>query len=476
MRKGAQNILAKSKHFAFYKTSGTSGKSKLIPATYHWRQQYRGPALYAQWGLYFKLINMQEFHSGNVLDISWSRMQNDVQCGIPAYRITNRPSALDGDDWLPPWYDEEWFLPNDTRDHVDMVLDMMSAAAFNDVRIIVSVNPSKIAYLYEAVNRNLALYIKKYKTLITEDSPARAIDLLQLLLTRQAAGAEVLLTDIWPSLSLLVCWCSASAGKYKPWLSEAAPGVPIIPFSTVGTEGIVTIPIDSDMHGSALAINQGIYEFVDVDELPDPAAPLAAHHPTLNFDELRLGRRYRLVMTQANGICRYDTQDVYKMVGWAGAVPRLDFTGRSNIGSSFTGEKLTEDDICQAVRRAFANVCTRSPMYTCIPYWAEPPGYVLAIEAVEDAMVHRHEELAAKLQTELGRLNEEYEDKCRTKRLRPMKLLLLKPGSFAAMTKIGVEKGISAAQVKHLWIQPNSNLLKVIEDHGLEAQIAEALA
>lgn len=468
IEKGAQNILTKSKCFALYKTSGTSGKSKLIPATYHWRQQYRGPALYAQWGLYFKLLNMQVFKSGSVLDLSWSRKSNDVQCGIPVYSITSRPSALDGNDWLPPWYEEDWFSPHETNDHVDAVLDMMSTAAFNEVKIIVSVNPSKIAYLHEAINRNLKVFIDKYKKRIKPGLPTRSTELLNLLLDKQSRGEEVLLTDIWPMLSLMVSWCSASAGKYRPWLDVAAPGVPIIPFSTVGTEGIVTIPLDSDIRGSALAINQGIYEFVDLNELADPAAPLSSHQSTLNFDQLELDRKYRLVMTQANGICRYDTQDVYKVVGWSGAVPRLDFVGRSNVGSSFTGEKLTEDDICQAVRRTFSSVCTRLPLFTCIPYWSEPPGYVLAIEAADEAMFTRQQELADKLQKELGRLNEEYEDKCRTMRLRAMQLKLLKPGSFSAIAKAGIQKGVSAVQVKHLWIQPNSNVLKDIKNLNLD--------
>jgi len=46
---GKMNVLTNSDPICFYKTSGTSGKSKYIPATNVWRNKYRGPALYAQW-------------------------------------------------------------------------------------------------------------------------------------------------------------------------------------------------------------------------------------------------------------------------------------------------------------------------------------------------------------------------------------------------------------------------------------------
>src|SRR5690606_30070201 len=214
-------------------------------------------------------------------------------------------------------------------------------------------------------------------------------------------------------------------------------------------------------------IDQGLYEFVDMSTLMDPAAPLAPDHPTLDYNQLEVGKRYRLVMSQANGIYRYDTQDVYKVVGWVGKTPRIDFVGRSNVGSSFTGEKLSEDNIYQAVRKTLNGLCEKLPLFSCIPVWANPPHYVITVEAGDEALVENHAAIERRLQEQLCAVNEEYADKCSSHRLEPLKLVLLQPGAFNVINKINVNNGISSAQVKHLWIQPNDRLLKLFESHGL---------
>ncbi len=465
--KGAQNVLSKSKCFAFYKTSGTSGKSKFIPSTYHWRQEYRGPALYAQWGLYFKLINIDTLKDSDVLDISWSRKKSEIQTGFPLYSITSRPSALDGNDWNPPWHDSNWFMYSDAADHTESVLDLLAATVLNDVKIIVSVNPSKIASLYEIVNANLEPFIKKLSTLREKTSAREQQGKLDSLIEKINENQQINLVDLWPGLSLLVCWRSASAGKYLQWLNSAAPEVPVVPFSTVGTEGIVTIPVDSSHTGGALSINQGLYEFVDVDTLDNPSAPLAPSQKTLNFDQVEVGKSYRLVMSQANGIYRYDTHDVYKVVGWVGKTPRIDFVGRSNIGSSFTGEKLSEDNIYDAVYKTLHGVCGKLPFFTCIPVWGAPPRYIIAIEAKDNNLIEHRENIEKELEENLCEVNEEYVEKRDSERLEPLSLILLKPGAFGDINKININNGVSSAQVKHLWIQPGDNLMKIFYENGL---------
>jgi len=216
-----------------------------------------------------------------------------------------------------------------------------------------------------------------------------------------------------------------------------------------------------------LRVDQGLYEFVDMRTLMDPAAPLAPDHPPLDYNQLEVGKRYRLVMSQANGIYRYDTQDVYKVVGWVGKTPRIDFVGRSNVGSSFTGEKLSEDNIYQAVRKSLNGLCEKLPFFSCIPVWGNPPHYVIAVEAEDLALVDNQAVLERHLQEHLCAVNEEYADKCSSRRLKSLKLMLLQPAAFSVINKINVNNGISSAQVKHLWIQPNDRLLQLFESHGL---------
>lgn len=100
---GDVNVLTTSQPYAFLKTSGSSGKPKLIPTTRHWRNAYRGRALYAQWGLYFERIGFDRARGTAVLDLSWERCSSSATGGgYPNYSISQRPAAVSCDDWLPP--------------------------------------------------------------------------------------------------------------------------------------------------------------------------------------------------------------------------------------------------------------------------------------------------------------------------------------------------------------------------------------
>src|SRR5690606_759141 len=133
---------------------------------------------------------------------------------------------------------------------------------------------------------------------------------------------------------------------------------------------------------------------------------LSPDHPTLDYSQLEVGKRYRLLMSQANGIYRYDTQDVYKVVGWVGKTPRIDFVGRSNVGSSFTGEKLSEDNIYQAVRKSLSRLFDKLPLFSCIPGWANPPHDRIPREAGDEALVENHAAIERRVQEQLCAVNE----------------------------------------------------------------------
>lgn len=85
---GEQNVLTRSQPYALLKTSGTSGRPKLVPTTRHWRENYRGPALYAQWGLYFQLLGISRVYPWTALDLSWDRTcETDRHGDFPVHSI-----------------------------------------------------------------------------------------------------------------------------------------------------------------------------------------------------------------------------------------------------------------------------------------------------------------------------------------------------------------------------------------------------
>ncbi|MDT0445420.1 GH3 auxin-responsive promoter family protein [Streptomyces johnsoniae] len=464
IREGELKVLTESRPYALHTTSGTTGKPKYIPTTRHWRNHYRGPALYAQWGLYFQRLGLEHYRPGDVLDMSWERCVIEHLPGpddtVPVYSITKRPSTVGPRDWTPPWYGEPWFL-DDTGEL--SLYTKLRLLADSDVRIVVAVNPSRITALGGLLNEELETLLKDLHdgTLRGHPSPqlAPARDTAYRLEAAHFFGGRVTLVDLWPRLSLQVCWNSASARYYRGWLERLAPGVPLMPFSTTGTEGIVTMPVDSHPSAGPLAIDQGLFEFVPC-EPGDPGKPLPPDVATLDPDELVNGGTYRLVMSQANGLYRYDSGDIYRVVGRVGRLPRLEFEGRGGSVSSFTGEKLTESDVHAAIRAAVGHASVPN-VYCVVPSWGHPPGYVLVMEwpdgpgAASDAFRDR-------VDAELCRVNIEYAEKRGSGRLAPIRDRAVPPGTFRALAESQVARGTSAAQVKHRWLHTDDNLLNAL--------------
>lgn len=459
-----QKVLTQDEPYAFLKTSGTTGEAKLVPTTRHWRLKYRGPALYAQWGLYFKLLRLDAPRIENILDLSWER-QTAVQHvnGFPIYSITQRPETLGETDWTPPWHDAPWFAAElKTESYDEALYQRLLMQAFCDVRLIVSVNPSKIIALCNTFAKSVSRLIKDLKNFGGVEHFDKARSLERLL---QESPDHLTLTDLWPNLSFIICWNSASARLYEPWLDNLLPDVIRLPFSTTGTEGIVTLPIDSHASAGPLAVDQGLYEFAPVADLRDEA-PLIEGTQTLPFSELETGHLYRLVMSQANGLYRYDVGDIYKVVGWIGAVPRLEFAGRGGAFSSFTGEKLTDSDIVTAVSQVLKAGYQNQQTFCCFPRWDTPPHYLLAIEWSPNLLDLNLDEFAKSIDQALSGVNLEYAEKLRSGRLGPMSVIRLAEGAFAKVAQKKISLGTSPSQLKHQWLQRDEATLRTFEEMG----------
>lgn len=467
IRTGEDRVLTVSRPYALHTTSGTSGQPKYVPTTRHWRDRYRGPALYAQWGLYFQRLGLTAYRPGSVFDLSWERGQLDDGWAapgeeLPVYSITKRPASVGPHDWAPPWYSERWFTAAPVERPLYTRLRLLAGS---DVQLVVAVNPSRITALGELLNEELPYLLKDLRdgTVNGLPDPLTRPDLRTAarLEAAHSFGGRVTLTDLWPGLSLVVCWNSASARYYRGWLDQVAPGVPLIPFSTTGTEGIVTLPVDSHTSAGPLAVDQGLYEFVPCDP-DDLGAPLSESVTTCGPEELELGATYRLVMSQANGLLRYDTGDIYRVVGRVGRLPRLNFEGRGGSVTSFTGEKLTESDVHAAIRSAVGHASVRGG-YSVVPVWGRPPGYTLVMERWDVGTAVSAERFCAHVDAELARLNTEYAEKRRSGRLSPLSALVVEGGTFRALAERRVSVGASAAQVKHRWLHTDDTLLRELE-------------
>ena len=326
---GEAGVLTRDSVLLFEPTSGTIGGEKLIPYTAGLRRQFqRGIAVW-------------------IADLFYHRPA--VRAGRAYWSISpalGPPRRASGG--LPIGFDED-----------TAYLGRLEQLALRKLLVTPDKHTqSDMTAFREATVRSLMA--AKDLTLISVWSPTFLTVLLSQPSLAHASGSEV-----WPNLALISCWTDAAAGQFVPELRRLFPGVEIQPKGLLATEGFVSIPL-VDKPGAALAVRSHFFEFEE-----ETGRIRLAH-------ELEQGGRYRVLITTAGGLYRYQLRDEIGIVGFHQQCPLLRFLGKSDLISDLVGEKLAETH----VRMVLDGMASLPPGFRLlVPVLGRPPRYRLYIQA-----------------------------------------------------------------------------------------------
>ncbi|MFF9485505.1 GH3 auxin-responsive promoter family protein [Streptomyces sp. NPDC014676] len=431
------------------KTSGTTGAPKLVPYTLHWLLTYRIPAMKAMWGTYLEYHPELLAHPYATLDTQTVREDVfDFVHGIGHQAISNRHPQINSRDWNPPWYESPWFGPDVPSSHEGRMYHRIRHLLGQDLHYISSINPSTLISLRDTLAQHAERLVAEVRAGTLEGRPyTRPDEETARHLEEVLSRPDFSLRDVWPSLTLYTCWLSASAELYSAKLDAVFPGVAKLPFMSCGTEGVTTIPVDDSPHSQPLAVGQAYFEFVPAEvplgELVENGEPVE----TLLFDEVEPGRDYHLIMTQGNGLYRLWTGDIYHVDRIVDGTPWIHFVHRDGVFHSFTGEKITESQVTQAIQRGLAAHGLGSGLYMCGPRWAEPPYYVVVAEVTEpSAQLDRA--LSDTVDAALHQINIEYASKRDSGRLGALEVVTVPRDAIAAYVESRRQAG-NATQYKY---------------------------
>ena len=133
---------------------------------------------------------------------------------------------------------------------------------------------------------------------------------------------------------------------------------------------------------------------------------------------------------------------------------------RDGVFHSFTGEKLTESQVTDAIDGAFARLGLHKGLYMCGPQWGEPPHYIIFIETAGDGPDLR-ERIAEAIDAELQSISIEYASKRKSRRLRPIEVRIAPHGVVNRYVD-SKRKGANAAQYKYKPFQQSLEFLSEI--------------
>jgi hypothetical protein len=277
------------------------------------------------------------------------------------------------------------------------------------------------------------------------------------------------LWEIAPGVHSYSCW---TGGYVQPFLDRLREHLPetryrLLPMFSMSTETKETTACFRNSKVAYVPLAKGVvYEFLPLGKSSEEDRSEMLLQP----QELQRGGRYTMVVSDRYGLRRYQTDDVFLCVGRVGSLPDLRFERRRSLSYSFTGEKVTGQQIADALD----GVRVECPLPTgsflscapSIPAHGGLPHYVLLLvlrpgESSTDCMAAAADRCDALLREN----NAEYDSKRASDRLGPMRGAAVSLAEFLEYAGASGATGAWEAQFKFLPLQT-----RLWEHSALEAE------
>lgn len=343
MAGGESGVLTTAPVIAFEETGGTASGAKLVPYTAAGLAGFRRAVL--PWLDDLARRRPAAFSGRVYATISPATRQPRTTPGGIAIGLDSDAAYLGAE--LAPTFAAVLAVPPQLGRIVDpaewQLATLAALVAAPDLSFVSLWSPTFLLALIEALEPNAEAVLA---ALAPDDRPR---------LTRALAGRRLDTALLWPQLDSISCWRDGASASFAHALAAAFPHAAIEAKGLLATEAAVTVPWGG---GCLPALTSTVIELRDEAgdfHLVDGAIP---------------GQTYRVIITTASGLYRYDLGDIVECTGLHGGVPMLRFTGRGNATCDLVGEKL-EDGFVAAI---LANL----PCPAVLVPSSEPPGYILA--------------------------------------------------------------------------------------------------
>jgi len=482
---GESGVLTAERPLMFARTSGTTGSPKYIPITRAYLEEFRRSSVVSG---YHTLANFPGIANGVVLSVASPAEEGRTPGGLPYGAISGflflHEPLLIRQHISPIPYDVFLIKDWETRYYT-----LLRLALVLPLSCIYTLNPSTITML--------ARKLREYGPGLVADigdgtirPPARlAPELLRKLsplLGRERARAlelQALLDHenflpgrIWPTLKVICCWTKAAAAFYLHEFPRLFESIPICDITYGASEGRGTIFLGPNRE--LLSVRSHFYEFI-------PEQEIDSQSPTVLLpDQLTPGEKYYILFTTSGGLYRYHINDVVRVTGFHNQTPLIEFQYKGGNISSFTGEKITEPQVTEAMSGALSELGISARYFAVVPEFFPSPHYRLWIEPDWDtALAHRPAaqndraliDLAARFDRRLAELNIEYKSKRESMRLDPVVTEIIAPGSYEQLRQALCQRGIADAQIKLSHLQPRGETLKFFQERLIDRSGEPAL-
>ncbi len=487
MAEGERNVLTAETPVMFAMTSGTTGKSKLIPVTPTCRGRDHADQMRV-W-LHHARLAHPGLLDGKVVSLVSPAIAGRTAAGIP-YGSTSGVMYRDMNPLVRRAYAIP-YLVSEIEDYDAVYYTVMRLALGCDVALLATANPSSIQKLVETADgcaeelirdvrdgtlaRGLQIdpKIRAHVERRLRRDPARA-KALEAARTRRAG--RLLPADYWPQLRLIACWKGGTVGgaveRFPEWFDpDGRAAVPVRDWGYLSSVARGSIPLSDEGDGGVLTVRTNVFEFVLADELEKyPDDPEAWHFR--DVDRLEVGQQYYVFFTTTGGLYRYDINDVVEVVGSYNRTPVIAFRRKGRGMSNLTGEKLSENQVIEAMNGAAKKLEVSVGAFRAEAD-VEQMRYVFKVEPENPIPDDKQAALLEHIDQTLCDANVEYKSKRASGRLHAPLLQVMKPGWHEAERKQAAAEGKPVFQAKEVHLDARKEFEAEPENVASEVKLEE---
>ncbi len=448
----------------YARTSGTTGKPKLVPFCAETLEAFRRIQSIST---HIHEQTAPGIYSGKVLAIVSPMVEGSLSNGRPVGAMSgvlknSLPQAIVARSVLDDTALAALALDAEQRFRLIAAIAVCEA----DITCLASANPSTLLRLAEVIGANFARILALAATgdaaeLGLPDSP----ELSRMIAAHCSPSAERLaelrgsgtsFETLWPRLRGAMTWTSGNCGVLLPKLAKLlSPAIPILEMGYLASEFLGTVIAEPHSNTGAPTIADNFFEFIE------PAAWDAGSRDTLLLHELTHGRHYYIIATTPDGLYRYFINDIVEVTGRLRDTATIGFVQKGKGVTSLTGEKLYEGHVIEAVRATSALLGLELDAFIMVADRAAF-SYTLYIETKFTPDLAR---IALALDDALAATNIEYAAKVRSRRLPIAAVKQVQAGTFDAARRAAIFAGQRAGQFKTISLQYADELAFSFKEH-----------
>lgn len=464
---GVQRLITGNNVDYFSKTSGTISVIKMIPSVKGSYKHYLRCASVIMSVLHDemkkKFKGIQYGRGMNIIECGTERTPGGIRTGyISGYAIGSSLYFLPYITCLP----KEVFGCND---HTDMkYIKARYALQDGDISYMMAVFLSALTDLMAYIGDKREMLINDIEK-GTIDPSVQISDSLRRKLERKlspdpvraaqlrkafASGSmEAIIPKLWKRMSLIV---GIGTGEFAPFGEKmryyAGNDIKFSYEMYASSEALIATTLRPEDKDYMLLPDSGFFEFIPEDgECKRP----------LLMNELEVGKRYEIIVTNEAGLYRYRLKDVIKVTGFRGKAPTIRFAYRKEQVINIAGVHMTMEHASETIKLLEDRIGVRISDYSLYADNDNVPARILLFmetekelpDDVKQQLPKMFDDILSEVNVDYAHLHGECGDIAQTV------VYVLKKGAYQQLRDQKIQKGIAVNQIKTLRVIRNKEQL-----------------